>query len=109
MLRFARSVVIGLVLLLAAPAWATPADGNPPAPSAPSAEKRYLDYRPMMFGADASALGLFVLALAGEGDAQTVLAVTGLGVYVLGGPTVHLAHAQPLRSLTSLGMRAGFP
>jgi hypothetical protein len=37
-----------------------------------------------------------------------VAAVTG-GVYLLGGPLVHLAHGSPRRALTSFGLRVGAP
>jgi hypothetical protein len=77
--------------------------------SPPSEEKRYLDYRLHLVGADTLAAGLLVSAALLEDGAADKVAFSGLAVYVLGGPTVHLAHGQWKRSLASLGMRVGFP
>jgi hypothetical protein len=47
--------------------------------------------------------------VAWESGPHEELAWTALGIYVLGAPTVHWAHGQPLRGVTSVAMRAGFP
>lgn len=93
---------------LTVPVFATEKEGGPPSETV-TVQKRYLDYRPQLAGADALALGVLMSAVAWENGPQEELAWMGLGVYVLGAPTVHWAHAQPWRGLTSVVMRAGFP
>ena len=88
---------------------ATGAEKTAEVQSPPSEEKRYLDYRLHLVGSDALAAGLLVTAALLDDGAAEKLAFASLTVYVLGGPTVHLAHGQWQRSLASLGMRAGFP
>jgi len=103
-----RLLTLVLTLSFTPLASATPTDSEPVrAPK--SQEKRYLDYRPTLVLTDAAALGLFATALAWGDGPQTEIAYAGAGVYVLGGPTVHLAHGQPKQSIVSLVMRAGLP
>ena len=104
-LRFLAVVVF---LCLTPKARAAPAD-SAPLPARTGPEKQYLDYRPTLIFADAAALGLFATAIALREGPGTEIAYAGAAVYVLGAPTVYLAHGQPPRSLVSLAMRVGLP
>jgi hypothetical protein len=86
---------------------AAPAKSVPPvtAPSPPE----YLDYRLKLALADLSAIALVVGAIPAPEVAKAPMVYSGLGLYLVGGPTIHVLHAQPIRALASVGMRVGFP
>jgi hypothetical protein len=57
----------------------------------------------------AVALVAAALAVADGGEPPAALGYAGLGLYVLGGPVVHLAHRNPGRAAGSLALRVGGP
>ncbi len=71
-------------------------------------------YRSQVFGCDAIAMGLVVLAAINAGnDGRSTntasLLELGLATYLIGGPLVHLLHDRPGTAAGSLGLRVGAP
>jgi hypothetical protein len=99
-----RSLVI--LLLLVATAHADPPGMT--APAAPPIDHGDADsYRLQTAAADAAALAMFVIASKSEdGDAAASI---GLGMYVAGGPIVHLIHHHNGRAVASLALRVVLP
>jgi hypothetical protein len=58
------------------------------------------------FAADATAIALAYVAAETESDAA---AVSAIGLYLVGAPTVHALHRRPLATAGSLGLRIGLP
>src|SRR5687768_12608608 len=102
-----RLITLLLVLLTALPARAEPV--SPPSSETELPASAYLDYRPQLVLSDAAAVAMLIAAVAMNHDASNEVAWTGLGVYALVPPVIHLAHRQPLRAAASAGMRFGFP
>jgi hypothetical protein len=99
-----RSLVV--VLLLVATAHADPPGMT--APTASPVDHGDIDsYRLQTAMSDAAALAMFVIAAKSEdGDATATI---GLGIYVAGGPIVHLIHHHNGRAVASLALRVALP
>jgi hypothetical protein len=102
-----RLTTLLFVLLTALPARAEPVSPASSEPDPP--DGAYLDYRPLLLLSDASAVTALIAGAAMDNDASGELAWTGLAVYALAPPVIHLAHRQPTRAAASAGMRLGFP
>jgi hypothetical protein len=93
----------------------TPTTPAPPLRTAPreatrESETRWYGWQTLI--ADGGALGFAVAAGSVNQRANspsTGLAYASLGIYLLGGPVIHLGHQSPGRAAASLGMRAGMP
>jgi hypothetical protein len=75
---------------------------EPAAPPPPDAGS----YRFQIAAADLTAIGLGLLGRAGDSDAFTGAA---LGMYIAGGPIVHLIHHHTGRAAASAALRIGLP
>jgi hypothetical protein len=82
-----------------------PAVASPPPPT-DDGEKSYW-YQTL--GADILAFGLLVGAAKADSSKGEGVAKLAVGVYLLGAPTIHVAHDRPGHALGSLALRAGLP
>ena len=98
MTTVARSVLFTLAFAFSASA----AQAQPLA-EAP-ATSRWYGYEIM--GTDAASIALMA---AGANQGSAAIGQSGLGMYVLGGPAVHIANGQLPGAGVSLAMRIGFP
>lgn len=101
---------MAVLLLLVATATAARADApgmTAPVTSAPVDQGDTDSYRLQTALCDAAALAMFAMAAKSEdGDAAGTI---GLGLYVAGGPIVHLIHHHNGRAVASLLLRVGLP
>ena len=104
MRRTSASILAAIILVSrAAPAQtATPTKGEQPS----QAETERVWYGWQTLATDGAALGLFYAAASERSGA---LAWSGVAVYALGGPAVHLAHEHLGKAAGSLGLRVGLP
>ena len=58
---------------------------------------------------DGAALMLAVVAVRGDDDISSLLGLTSVALYGLGGPVVHLTHDNGWQALGSLALRGGLP
>lgn len=72
----------------------------------PTYQPEVLDYRGYLALSDAAAIGLVIGGVALESG---LLALGGLGTYLLGGPTIHATQGQGGRAGASVGLRLGIP
>jgi hypothetical protein len=88
-----------------------PCPAPAPPPRAAAKPKRAEPSQTEWYGWQTIATDVLAVALlAGSGDSDDGRQVAaGLGVYLLGGPAVHLAHGELGKAGNSLGLRAGLP
>jgi len=70
-------------------------------------EERWYGYQTM--GADALAITLLIGSSQSYGGTETALLVGATGLYLAGGPSIHLLNEQSSSALISLGVRVGSP
>lgn len=101
------AAVLVLQLLAAAPAFEARAP-EAPAPNAPE----WYGWEPLLADTTAACFlgsGLWTHDQQAPGIATAALVVGGIGIYLLGGPALHLARERPRVALLDLGIRVGFP
>ena len=79
---------------------------------APSVERRWYGWQIML--TDVAAIGLLATSLMAREDGSAghlseSLEGAGMGAWLLGGPTIHLAHGDAIQSIGSLALRGLLP
>jgi hypothetical protein len=97
-------------------AWGAPPESPSPAPPANVRETRMVGYGWSIVAMDAAALALegaaIAIAVSDKPDDKTpatMLALTGLSVYLFGPMYLHLVRGNPRNALWSVGLRFGAP
>lgn len=115
-MRTTLVLVLALLCRLghASPAGPTP-DVTPPGMASavalppPPTDQGEASYWYQTIGADMLAFGLLVGAAKANSSKGESVAKLSIGVYLLGGPIIHVAHDRPGRALGSVALRAGLP
>jgi len=99
------AAVLVLHLLATTPAFEARPEIDPDAPT-------WYGWQPLLADATAASLmggGIVLGGVPNLGVAGGVLIVSGVGIYLFGGPAMHLLRERPRAALLDLGMRVLFP